>query len=555
VNLRQGIQSFIAMNEFNYIIVGAGSAGCVLANKLGSDPNVSVLVIEAGPMDRDLMIHIPAGVSKVWRHPKFNWSYTTSNESHLDQRTVDIPRGKVVGGSSSINSMVYMRGHPQDYDSWANKCGLANWRYADCLPYFKAGESSDRGASEWRGDAGELHVTKGFYDNPLYDAFLDAGKQAGQGYSEDLNAYQPEGVARYDATKGNGRRCSAAVAHLKPALKRGNVRLLNNALVHKVLFDGTRAAGVQVEHRGEVQNIQCNGEVVLSGGAINSPQLLMLSGVGPKAQLGSVGVEPVVELEGVGQHLQDHASIILQYECSQRFPIHRINSSLVKAAAGAYWIFTRKGMAASNIWEAGGLVRSNDSVQYPNIQYHFGPIGIADTGTNIHVQQGFAIHIDLLRPQSRGAIGLKSTSAKDKPDLTFNFLSTRDDLRQLVEGVDKLRDLISQPAFDAYRGREIAPGPEYKSADDVARWIKQACETDFHPCGTCRMGHSDDCVVNDQFQVYGCDNLRVVDASVMPRILSGNLNAPTQMIAARAADSIMGRPQRAPEFARFHFNN
>ena len=339
--------------SFDYVIVGAGSAGCVLANKLSEVAANRVLIIEAGPMDRDLMIHMPAGVYRAYKDPKINWNYVTEDEPHLFDRQVDMPRGKVVGGSSSINSMVYMRGHPLDYDRWASEHNLDHWRYANCLPYFKAGETSDRGASDWRGGSGPLGVTKGYYENPLYDAFIDAGEQAGQGRSEDLNGFQPEGVARLDATKRHGRRCSAAVAHLRPALARPNLTLVTRAMVQNILFEGNRASGVAFRHKGELIEARADKEVILSGGAINSPQTLMLSGIGPENHLREHDIETRINLPGVGQNLQDHASIIVQYECKKSFPIHKISNPLRKAAAGAWWVFTRGGVVSSNIWEAG----------------------------------------------------------------------------------------------------------------------------------------------------------------------------------------------------------
>ncbi len=391
------------MNTFDYIIVGAGSAGCVLANKLGADGRKSILVLEAGPMDHDLMIHVPAGVYRTWHEPKLNWNYHTEPEPELHDRSVFMPRGKVVGGSSSINSMVYMRGHPLDYDRWAGECGLTQWSYEHCLPYFKAGETSDRGGDDWRGDSGPLGVSKGNFENPLYDAFIEAGEQAGQGRSVDLNGFNPEGVARFDATKINGRRCSAAVAHLRPALKRGNVTLLVAAMVKRVLFTGNRAYGIAFDHKGAERIVHAGTQVILSGGAINSPQLLMLSGIGQADHLNDKGIKPLVNLPGVGKNLQDHASIILQYECTKSFPIHKVDTPWRKAAAGLQWVFTRSGMAASNIWEAGGLIRSNHKVAYPNLQYHFGPVGFEYKEGDINLLQAFAIHVDQLRPRSRGS--------------------------------------------------------------------------------------------------------------------------------------------------------
>ncbi|WP_135506685.1 choline dehydrogenase [Roseovarius aestuariivivens] len=538
---------------YDYVIVGAGSAGCTLANKLGADTSKSILVLEAGPMDRNLMIHMPAGVYKAWCDPKLNWNYDTAPEPGCDDREVFMPRGKVVGGSSSINAMVYMRGHPLDYDAWANDCGLSDWRYADCLPYFRAGETHSRGGDDWRGDRGPLGTTRGTYDNPLYDAFLQAGGQVGQGQSEDLNGYNPEGVARFDATKRHGRRCSAAVAHLRPALSRGNVTLLTGALVRRVIVEGNRAAGVVFGHRGKEHKAMAE-EVILSGGAINSPQLLMLSGLGPANELGEHGIDVIADLPGVGGNLQDHPSIILQYESLKSYPIHRIDRPWNKLRAGAYWVFARDGVAASNIWEAGGLIRGNAEVTYPNLQYHFGPVGFDYSGNKISLLQAMACHIDLLRPESRGRLRLASADPSSKPILTFNYLSQPGDLQQLIEGVHRLRDLFSQPAFDGLRGAEIDPGPTVKTDAKIGSWIRQRMETDFHPCGTCRMGQGPDAVVDDRFRVHGIEGLRVVDASVMPRVPSGNLNAPTQMIAARAADYIAGTPQLAPEFAGFAFN-
>ncbi len=539
--------------EYDYVIVGAGSAGCVLANKLGADPAVSVLVIEAGPMDRDLLIHIPAGVYRVWRDPKLNWNYETAPEAALDNRQVFMPRGRVVGGSSSINSMVYMRGHPLDYDGWADEFGLADWRYENCLPYFRAGETYARGGDTYRGDSGPLGVERGSFDNPLYDAFLDAGGQAGQGRSDDLNGFNPEGVARFDATKRYGRRCSAAVAHLRPALARGNVTLLTGAAAQRVLIDGNRANGLLVSHRGADFLAVAGREIILSGGAINSPQLLMLSGIGPADHLTDVGITPAIDLPGVGANLQDHASVIVQYESLKQYPIHRVDRPWNKLRAGVRWVFARDGIAASNIWEAGGLIRGNADVRYPNLQYHFGPVGFDYDGNRITLMQAFAAHIDQLRPQSRGHLHLASADPADKPVLNMAYLQDPLDLREMVEGIHRARELISQPAFDGLRGGEIDPGPEVKTDAQIAAWIRQAATTDFHPCGTCRMGHGADSVVDERFRVHGVDGLRVIDASVMPRIISANLNAPTQMIAARAADYIAGVPQLAPVQATFAF--
>jgi choline dehydrogenase len=540
------------MNTFDTIIIGAGSAGCVLANKLGADTSRSILMIEAGPSDRDLMIHIPAGVYRAWRDPKINWNYETQSDPKIHNRNINMPRGRVLGGSSSINSMVYMRGHPLDYDAWATDHALPDWSYAHCLPYFKASESSDRGASDYRGGSGPLGVTQGRYENPLFDAFLDAGEQAGQGRTDDPNGFNPEGVSRLDATRRNGRRCSAAVAHLRPALKRGNVSLLTNAQVSRIIMDGTRATGVEYTQNGQSHSAHA-ADVILSGGAINSPQLLMLSGIGPKHHLTDKGISPILDLPGVGENLMDHANFILQFESLKSFPIHRVDHPIRKGIAGAYWLFTRKGIAASNIWEAGGLIKSDETAPYPDLQYHFGPVGFEYIKGKITLNQAFAIHVDLLRPKSRGSIRLNTSNPQDKPLLYFNYLDRQSDLETLIKGIHKTRDLVSQPAFKSLAGKELFSSAAAKTDADFADWIRHNVETDFHPCGTCKMGSDDMAVTDDQGRVHGTEGLRVVDASLFPMIPSGNLNAPTQMLAAKIADKITGTPPLAPFHAKFAF--
>ena len=543
------------VKNYDYVIVGAGSAGCVLANKLGEDKKYKILVLEAGPMDYNLMIHIPAGVYKAYRDPKINWNYLTENEPELFDRNVPMPRGKVVGGSSSINSMVYMRGHPLDYDRWQSECGLKDWSYDQCLPYFKQGENSDRGENQWRGGDGNLGVTKGSFDNPLFDAFEEAGRQSGQGYSEDLNGFNPEGIARLDATRKHGRRCSAAVAHLRPALARGNITLLTKAQVVKINISGNSATGVTFKHKGKLHSVEANKEVILSGGAINSPHLLMLSGIGPSQHLKEHGIEVHADLPGVGQNLQDHSSIILQYGCKKSFPIHKVNQPHRKLATGIRWVFTRKGLATSNIWEAGGLIKSSPNAAYPDIQYHFGPVGFEFNNDKISLLQAFAIHVDQLRPRSRGQVILKSGNPLENPLMTFNYLQEPKDLAEMVGGFKKARELISQPAFDEFRGVELIPGPHVKSDADIVQFIRGAAETDYHPSCTCAMGNGEMAVVDERMKVRGIKNLRVVDASVMPQIVSGNLNAPTQMIASRAADMILGKAQLRPIKTTFAFEN
>tara|TARA_A100001037_G_scaffold306112_1_gene349309 strand:- start:4307 stop:5932 length:1626 start_codon:yes stop_codon:yes gene_type:complete len=539
--------------EVDYIIIGAGSAGCVLANALSANPDCHVLLLEAGPTDRNLYVHMPIGVYRAFRDPRLNWNYYSASEPELADRSIFAPRGRLIGGSTSINSMVYMRGHPLDYDRWADECGLPDWRFAHCLPYFKACETYEGGADDWRGDSGPQHVSRGNHENPLFDAFLEAGEQAGQGRSNDLNGFQPEGVARYDATKKNGRRCSAADAHLKPALVRENLQIRTGAEVRALVIEAKRVVGASFTRGGSQVTARARAEVILCGGAINTPKLLMLSGIGPPAHLRERGIEPRVQLPGVGQNLQDHAKIRLQFASKRLFEFHKVENLLRKLGAGMRWVLFRDGIAASNIWEAGGLVRGNDRVEYPNLQYHFGPVGFSVENGNIRVEQAFSLNVDQMRPGSRGQILLNPDDVNAKPTIMFNYLSDPQDMQELVEGMRLARNLVAQPAFDEFRGMELRPGPDAQSDSDIRQVLRRSVETAYHPSGTCSMGDSDHTVVDPEFRVHGIEGLRVVDASVMPRIVSGNLNAPIQMMALRAADYILGRPQLEPIEARFHF--
>ena len=539
--------------EFDYVIIGAGSAGCVLAGKLSESGAYDVLLLEAGPPDRNLMIHIPAGVYSAYRNPKINWNYDSAAEPALNNRSVWTPRGKVLGGSSSINSMVYMRGHPRNYDGWAQEFDLPAWKFENCLPYFRAGETSDRGADAWRGDSGPLQVSKSRHQSPLIDAFLEAGTETGQGRSEDLNGYRPEGLSRLDATIGNGQRCSAAVAYLKPARARRNLTVQTGAAVRHVGVRGNRANEVHYSHRGVACTARARREVILSGGAINSPQILLRSGIGPEDHLQASGITTKVRLAGVGRNLQDHPTMVLQFESKKAFEMHRLNNPLQKISAGWNWMTRREGVATSHIWEAGGLVRSHDNADLPDIQYHFSPTGFEEKRNGFRVTQGFSFHIDLLYPRSRGRVELNPDDHFGKPVIRFNYMDDAADLTGMMNGVKQARAVTNAPAFAGLNGGETGAMAQARTDDEITSVIMQECATDYHPSCSCRMGYDDDAVVDEWGRVHGVEGLRVVDSSIMPRIIGGNLNGPTQMMASRVADHILGRQQLAPERARFSF--
>lgn len=540
--------------EYDYVIAGAGSAGCVLANRLTEDPAVRVLILEAGPRDMNPFIHMPAGVYKVWKDPRINWNYASAPQADLADRAIPVPRGRVLGGSSSINSMVYMRGHPMDYDRWASDFGLPDWDYAHCLPYFRKSERNERGADAWHGDQGPLGVSIGRSPNLLYDAFVEAGPQSGFGRSDDLNGFQPEGLARLDSTKWNGRRCSAAVAYLHPAARRPNLTIQTGAQVLRVDIAGNRASGLTYVKGGQTVSVHAAREVLLCGGAINSPQMLMLSGIGPESDLRAQGIPVRNALPGVGQNLQDHVDLMMQWNCTQPITLARLASPLAKLAAGAQWLVNRSGPVASNIWEAGGLIRTNSDVPSPNIQFHFGPVAVDYIGDKIQLKQGFQLHVSQLRQTSRGRLALVSADPTAAPRIAFDFLSTDHDRREMVEGVKMARHIVDQPAFAPFRGRAIYPDTNVKTDAQILDFVRATSETEFHPSCTCRMGHDAMAVTGPDLKVHGIENLRVIDASVMPAVISANLNATVMMIAEKAADIILGRTSLAPSRPRFAFD-
>jgi choline dehydrogenase len=534
-------------HAFDYLIVGAGSAGCVLANRLGADPAVRILLLEAGPADQSWTIDMPSAVGLVVGGTRYNWSYSSEPEPYLDGRRIGTPRGRTLGGSSSINGMVYIRGHARDYDGWAAQ-GCAGWGYQDVLPYFKRAQTHADGADEYRGASGHLHVTPGDTTTPLCAAFLAAGAQAGYGLSDDLNGYRQEAFGPVDRTTRAGRRWSTSRGYLREALERGNVQVRTEALALRILFDGKRAAGIEYEHNGEVHQAFARREVLLTAGAINSPQLLLLSGIGPAAELRDLGIEVKHDLPGVGRRLNDHPDTVVQYLCKQPVSLYPWTTAPGKWWIGARWFATHDGLAASNHFEAGAFIRSRAGVEFPDLQLTFMPLAVKPGSVDLVPGHAFQIHIDLMRPTSLGSVTLNSADPRQPPRILFNYLKTEQDRADMRAGARLVREIIAQPAMAAYRGEELVPGPQAQSDEALDAWARQVTETGYHASGTCKMGLADDAeaVVDPQLRVHGLDGLRVVDASIMPVIVSGNTNAPTVMIAEKASDLIRGLPPLPP---------
>jgi len=532
-----------ALESFDYVIVGAGSAGCVLANRLTEDGRHTALVLERGGSDRSIFIQMPSALAIPMNRRQFNWFYHTEPEPHLAGRRMHTPRGKVLGGSSSINGLVYVRGNALDYERW-DADGARGWGYRDVLPYFRRAERRELGGDVYRGDRGPLGTRYGTLANPLHACWLAAAGEAGYPLTGDINGYQQEGFGRMDMTVAGGVRASAANAYLRPAMRRPNLAVRTHVLVVAVEFDGRRAIGVRYRDGASERSVRARREVIVCGGAINSPQLLKLSGIGPAAELAAHGIRVVRDLPGVGENLQDHLEFYFQMACREPVTLYSAMNPLAKLAIGIRWLLFKDGLGATNHFETCGFIRSRAGIPYPDIQFHFLPMAVSYDGSSLAREHGFQAHVGPMRSKSRGWVRLASADPTEKPKILFNYMGHPEDWAEMRACVRLTRELFAQKAFDRYRGREIQPGAEAVGDAAIDEFIRQKVESAYHPSCSCRMGRADDplAVVDPETRVLGVEALRVVDASIMPTITNGNLNAPTIMLAEKAADHILGWP-------------
>lgn len=540
---------------YDFVIVGGGSAGCVLANRLSADPGNQVLVLEAGRPDYpwDVYIHMPAALSFPIGNRFYDWKYESEPEPHMGDRRIYHARGKVLGGSSSINGMIFQRGNPLDFERWGADPGMMSWDHAHCLPYFKRMENclAPTDGGEYRGDDGPLVLERGPATNPLFRAFLDATVEAGHPRTTDVNGARQEGFNAFDRNVHRGRRLSASRAYLHPVKERANLDIVTRALTTKVLFEGRRAVGVEYERLRRRRTVK-GAEIILCGGAINSPQLLQLSGVGPAKLLGGHGIEVVADIAGVGQNLQDHLEVYIQHTCTKPVSIQHHLALWKRPWIGLQWLF-RRGPGATNHFEAGGFIRSNDDVAYPNLMFHFLPIAIRYDGSTPEGGHGYQVHVGPMYSDARGSVEITSANPRDKPALRFNYLSTEQDRREWVEAVRHARRILGQPAMAPFDGGEVSPGPDVRTDEEILDWVGSDAETALHPSCTTKMGFGPDAVLEpSSLRVHGVDGLRVVDASSMPYVTNGNIYAPVMMLAEKAADLILDNEPMPPETVDFH---
>lgn len=533
--------------SYDYVIVGAGSAGCVLANRLSEDPGVRVLLLEAGGRDRGMFIHMPASAAIAARDPKITWGFVTEAEPELDGREISQVRGRVLGGSSSINGMVANRGNPRDYDGWAEEEGLGEWSFAHCLPYFRKMETFDKGASDYRGGDGPQHIETCPADNPLDRAFIEAGQQAGYHFTPDQNGRRHEGFHIAQRFTHGGERWSTAKGYLRPAMSCPNLEVRTGALVQRVVFDGQRAVAVMFAADGKVQRAEAGREIILCGGTINSPQVLLLSGIGDAQHLAEHDIPVVAHVPAVGRHMEDHLIVPVQYEAARPVSVARnLATRLDRWRLGLQWLLMKKGLGTTNFCETGCFFRSSDDMAYANLQHEFYPLCAVMSESESNFAEGFMFSMGIMRPESRGRVRLKTADPGDKPLIRFNYLAAESDRRQMIDGVPRTREMEAQRAWDGFRGAETTPGPTVQTDADILAWIRAAGSTEYHPCSTCRMGTDEGSVTDTAGRVHGVEGLRVVDASIMPHNVTANLNAPVIMLAEKLADAIRGKPAMEP---------
>lgn len=536
-------------NKYDYVIVGAGSAGCILANRLSQSGEHQVLLLETGGTDKSIFIQMPTALSYPMNTQKYAWQFHSQAETGLEGRQMHCPRGKVLGGSSSINGMVYVRGHAMDFEQWQEE-GAKGWNYASCLPYFKKSEAWQNGEDEYRGGSGPVGTCGGnnMRLNPLYQAFIDAGQEAGYPYTKDYNGQQQEGFGTMHMNVKKGVRSSTSNAHLRQALKRSNFTLMKRVTAQKVIFEGKHATGIEYLKGGKLQQVHAQKEVILSAGSIGSPQLLQLSGVGPKQVLADANVPLVHDLPGVGENLQDHLEVYFQYRCKQPITLNSKLDYFNMGLIGARWILTKTGLGATNHFESCGFIRSRAGLKWPNIQYHFLPAAMRYDGNAAFDGHGYQVHVGPNKPSSRGHVRIVSNQAKDAPEIRFNYIGTEQDKQDWRDCIRVTREVLNQPALDRFKGEEIQPGKDVQSDEEIDAWVRQNVESAYHPSCTCKMGADGDpmAVLDSHCKVRGVSGLRVVDSSIFPVITNGNLNAPTMMVAEKAADLILGSTPLAP---------